>query len=94
MNPNEPLPEIVTQKLSALDEQLKNDNHLNETEKQVIDKYVGDKIPSKGGKKSRRRGGMKKVKQNKTKRIHAIVTRRRKQMKKAGTKRRGGERKW
>jgi hypothetical protein len=42
-----------------------------------------------GGKKSRRRrGGMKKVKQNKTKRIHAIVTRRRKQMKKAGTKRR------
>lgn len=59
---------------------------------------AGDNVPNsiesnvnriEGGKKSRRRrGGMKKVKQNKTKRIHAIITRRRKQMKKAGTKRR------
>jgi hypothetical protein len=41
-----------------------------------------------GGKKSRRRGGMKKAKQNKSKRVKAMITRRRLQKKKGVTKRR------
>jgi hypothetical protein len=90
VNPNETPPENVTQQLSILNERLYHDGALSKEEKDEIKDYANTKMPSAfdGGKKSRRRRGMKKVKQNKTKRIHAIVTRRRKQMKKAGTKRR------
>jgi hypothetical protein len=90
--------------LTALLNSITTDKQLSEAEKKKLNisvkTAIEDAAPEEpadsnntfanlGGKKSRRRrGGMKKVKQNKTKRIHAILTRRRKQMKKAGTKRR------
>ena len=86
---------ITLQQLQRISDYIVK-SKLSEEEVAYLNKLIADKAESipnidriDGGKKSRRRrGGMKKVKQNKSKRIHAIVTRRRKQMKKAGTKRR------
>ena len=71
---------------SSIDTTIQDNSEHSVTMEGITKKPL---MPGGDGKKSRRRrGGMKRVKQNKSKRIHAIVTRRRKQMKKAGTKRR------
>jgi hypothetical protein len=68
---------------------INSSNVLEDEEKDTLKKLATiEKLERNGGKKSRRRGGMKKAKQNKSKRVKAIVTRRRLQKKKGVTKRR------